>query len=127
MTIRGIPSVHNNASMIVRTGPRGAACLALAAIPLAVNIVAEARHAAAPAIEGKPATPAAPAYVITPEQRAFWSLQPLRKPPVPAVSHASWAKTDIDRFVLARLEGDGLTPGRAADKRALIRRATLDL
>src|SRR5207244_10549229 len=29
--------------------------------------------------------------------------------------------------VLARLEGDGLTPVRAADKRALVRRATLDL
>ena len=39
----------------------------------------------------------------------------------------SWAKTDIDRFVLARLEKEGLTPVRAADKRTLIRRATLDL
>src|SRR5438067_7260922 len=35
----------------------------------------------------------APEYVIKPEQRAFWSLQPLRKPPVPAVSHEPWAKT----------------------------------
>jgi hypothetical protein len=74
-----------------------------------------------------PTAPAAPAYVIKPEQRAFWSFQPLKKPPVPAVSHASWAKSDIDRFVLARLEKDGLTPVRAADKRTLIRRATLDL
>jgi uncharacterized protein DUF1549/uncharacterized protein DUF1553/cytochrome c len=76
--------------------------------------------------------PAAPAsststYVIKPEQRAFWSFQPLRKPAVPTVAHASWPKTDIDRFVLARLEKDGLAPVRAADKRTLIRRATLDL
>jgi hypothetical protein len=69
----------------------------------------------------------APAYVIKPEQRAFWSFQPLRKPPVPAVSHESWPTSDIDRFVLARLEKDGLAPVKAADKRTLIRRATLDL
>jgi hypothetical protein len=57
----------------------------------------------------------------------FWSFQPLRKPPAPAVSNESWPKTDIDRFVLARLEKDGLAPVRATDKRTLIRRATLDL
>src|SRR5262249_4077704 len=74
-----------------------------------------------------PSKPAAPTYVIKPEQRAFWSFQPLRKPPIPAVAHESWPKTDIDRFVLARLEKEGLAPVRAADKRALIRRATLDL
>ena len=67
-------------------------------------------------------------YVITPEQRAFWSFQPLRTPPVPAVSHASWPKTDIDRFVLARLETARASRRCApADKRTLIRRATLDL
>jgi Protein of unknown function (DUF1549)/Protein of unknown function (DUF1553) len=82
--------------------------------------------------EGKPSTvaastPSPPGYVITPAQRAFWSFQPLHPSPVPAVSHASWAKTDIDRFVLARLEQAGLTPVRAADKRTLIRRATLDV
>ena len=74
-----------------------------------------------------PASAPAPAYVIKPEQRAFWSFQPIRVPPVPAVSHASWPKTDIDRFVLANLERAGLAPVRAAEKRTLIRRATLDL
>jgi hypothetical protein len=86
---------------------------------------------AAAATAGKPSsaetTPSAPAYMIKPEQRAFWSFQPIRKAPVPAVSHATWPKTDIDRFVLARLEQEGLKPVRAADKRTLIRRATLDL
>jgi hypothetical protein len=81
----------------------------------------------ATATADKPVAPSAPAYVIKPEQRAFWSFQPLRKPLVPAVSHTSWPKTDIDRFVLARLEHDGLVPVRAADRRTLIRRATLDL
>ena len=78
---------------------------------------------------GKPAAaaPAAPAYVIKPEQRTFWSFQPLHATPAPAVSHASWPKSDIDKFVLARLEAAGLAPVRAADKRLLLRRATLDL
>src|SRR2546426_4672797 len=82
-----------------------------------------------PASVGKPASVAAPApaYIIKPEQRAFWSFQPLRTPPAPAVSHATWPKSDIDRFVLARLEKEGLAPVRAADKRTLLRRATLDL
>jgi mono/diheme cytochrome c family protein len=70
---------------------------------------------------------AAKPYVITAEQRAFWSFQPIGRPPVPAVSHDQWAKSDIDRFVLARLEKEGLKPVAPADRLTLIRRATLDL
>src|SRR5262245_13813545 len=79
----------------------------------------------------KPTTTAAAAaskpYVITSAQRAFWSIQPLHTAAVPAVSHDDWAKSDIDRFVLARLERERLAPVKAADKLTLIRRATLDL
>jgi len=67
------------------------------------------------------------AYVITPQQRAFWSFQPLREPPIPQVKEKSWVKNDIDRLVLAKLESEGLKPVAAADLRTLIRRATLDL
>ncbi len=72
---------------------------------------------------------AAPAKVmeITPAHREFWSVRALSKPMVPAVKAASWPKTDIDRFILARLEKDGLRPVAMADKLALIRRVTLDL
>src|SRR5437667_4436429 len=42
----------------------------------------------------------AAAYAITPEQRAFWSFQPIRRPAVPAVSHGTWPKSDIDRFIV---------------------------
>ncbi len=66
-------------------------------------------------------------YVISPERRNFWSFQPLHDPAVPAVKDAKWAKTDIDRFVLARLEKEGLKPVRPATKHDLLRRATLDL
>ena len=66
-------------------------------------------------------------YNIPPERRAFWSLQPLKNPAPPATKDARWPKTAIDRFVLAKLESEGLKPVKAAGKRDLIRRASFDL
>ena len=65
--------------------------------------------------------------VITPEARKFWSFQPLANPKPPDVMNSAWPKTDIDRFILARLEQQALKPVEAAAKRVLIRRASLDL
>jgi hypothetical protein len=59
--------------------------------------------------------------------RQFWSLQPLVDPPVPDVQNPIWPQTDIDRFVLARLEERRLAPATDAGRRALLRRATFDL
>jgi Protein of unknown function (DUF1549)/Protein of unknown function (DUF1553)/Planctomycete cytochrome C len=73
------------------------------------------------------AVQSSPGKVITPEQRAFWSFQLLKDPPVPSVKERSWAKTNIDHFVLAKLEAKGLRPVSPADRRTLIRRVTLDL
>ena len=85
-----------------------------------------ASPAAASAAAG--ATPAAPrGMTVTAEHRAFWAFQPLSRVRVPAVRDRSWARTDVDRFILARLERDGLRPVGRADKLTLIRRATLDL
>ena len=64
---------------------------------------------------------------ITPEQRNYWAFRPLAQPEPPAVRRAGWARTDIDRFILARLEQEGLAPVAPADKLTLLRRATLDL
>ncbi|HET8548537.1 MAG TPA: PSD1 and planctomycete cytochrome C domain-containing protein [Bryobacteraceae bacterium] len=66
-------------------------------------------------------------FVITPAQRAFWAFQPVKAPLVPQVRATGWPRNAIDRFVLARLEKEGLRPVRQADKRTLIRRATFDL
>ncbi|MBI1355440.1 MAG: DUF1553 domain-containing protein [Acidobacteria bacterium] len=66
-------------------------------------------------------------YVISPQQRGFWSYQPVDRPAPPAVRNAAWARTGVDRFVLARLEEAGVEPNERAGKRELIRRATLDL
>ena len=73
------------------------------------------------------AAAAAPAAVPLDEAKKFWSYQPVQDPPVPAVKNATWPAGPIDHFVLAKLEEKGMTPAPAADKRALIRRATFDL
>lgn len=56
-----------------------------------------------------------------------WAFVPPEKPPAPEVSEASWPRDDIDRFVVARLEKEGLKPSPEADKYALVRRVYLDL
>jgi len=70
-------------------------------------------------------------YVITQEQRNFWSFRPVKKPGTSLetsnVQNRAWIRNDIDRFILARLESKKLQPVAAADKRTLIRRATIDL
>lgn len=76
-----------------------------------------------PAVASAPAAPKA----FTAEQRAYWAFQPLSRPTVPAVRNSQWARTTIDKFILARLEKDGLSPVAEADRLTLIRRATIDL
>ena len=56
-----------------------------------------------------------------------WSYIKPAKPAVPSVKDATWARNPIDRFVLARLEKDGLHPSPEASKETLIRRLSLDL
>jgi cytochrome c553 len=77
--------------------------------------------------ENAEARPAAAPFTITPEQRAFWSFQPLPDGPAPVVKDSAWPAGTIDRFILARLEVAGLTLSPPADKRTLIRRVTYDL
>jgi hypothetical protein len=53
-------------------------------------------------------------------------VKPLR-PALPDVKDQKWARNPIDRFLLARLEKEGLTPSPEADRYALARRVALDL
>lgn len=98
----------------------------------------EAKPAEAKAAEAQPAEPvktaeaqAAAAQPAADAAKAapakLWSWQPVARPEVPAVSQNSWVRSDIDKFVLARLEEKGLRPSADADKATLIRRVTLDL
>jgi hypothetical protein len=56
-----------------------------------------------------------------------WSLIPPRRAAPPAVQRTRWPRSPIDRFILARLEQEGLAPSPEADRETLIRRVTLDL
>ena len=63
----------------------------------------------------------------------LWSLQPLRRPAVPAIQASGsegwseWSQNPIDRFILKGLLDHRLTPAPEADKATLIRRVTFDL
>ncbi|MDG2127723.1 MAG: PSD1 and planctomycete cytochrome C domain-containing protein [Fuerstiella sp.] len=57
----------------------------------------------------------------------LWALQPIGSPAVPVTKDAKWARDDLDAFVLARLEAEGLTPAADADRYTLLRRVTFDL
>ncbi len=59
--------------------------------------------------------------------RAFWSLRPLSSPPLPAVRDSDWPAVPLDRFILARLDAEGLVPAPEASRRVLLRRVTYDL
>jgi hypothetical protein len=65
--------------------------------------------------------------VIEPEAKQWWAFQPLAKPAPPAVKNESWAKTSLDRFILAKLEAAGIAPNPPAPRNVLIRRAYFDL
>lgn len=64
---------------------------------------------------------------ITTEMRNWWAFQPLKAPAIPTGSDDGWAKTDIDRLVLVKMKSKSLKPTAPADRRTLLRRATLDL
>lgn len=66
-------------------------------------------------------------FVISDRDRAHWSLQPVKRPAVPAVKNAGWVKNPIDAFILAGLEAKGLVPNLPASRQELLRRVTYDL
>lgn len=56
-----------------------------------------------------------------------WAFQKVTKPKPPVVRNTGWARNEIDRFVLSRLEAKGLSPAAEADRRTLARRLYFDL
>ena len=64
---------------------------------------------------------------LTAADKQWWAFQPVVKPAVPQPRTAAWARNDIDRFILARLEREGVAPSPEADRVTLIRRVYFDL
>ena len=72
--------------------------------------------------------PADPATAfITEEERSFWSFQPVKRPAIPAVKNLGLVRNEVDAFLLARLEAQGLTYSPEADRAVLIRRLSFDV
>jgi len=61
------------------------------------------------------------------EYEPHWSYTRISRPTIPTVSDSSWPQNPIDRFILAKLESEGLTPSQEADRMTLARRLALDL
>lgn len=61
------------------------------------------------------------------EIKKHWAYVPPVRPALPAVQDAKWARTPIDRFILARLEKESLRPSADAERTTLLRRLSLDL
>ncbi len=61
------------------------------------------------------------------EALKHWSYLPPQRPALPAVQNQAWPKNEIDRFILAKLEANKLTPSPPAAPEILIRRLSLDL
>ena len=59
--------------------------------------------------------------------QGHWAYQKVVKPDAPDVKNKEWVRNEIDKFVLARLEKEGMDPSSEADKVALIRRLSFDL
>jgi len=64
---------------------------------------------------------------ITPGDREHWAFQPLTSPTVPDVRDDQQSRSPIDRFVLQRLQQQGLNLAPAADRATLLRRVTFNL
>jgi hypothetical protein len=64
---------------------------------------------------------------LTAADREHWAFQPLASPPLPEVRDAAWCRGALDRFILARLEQQGLAPMPPADRLTLLRRLSFDL
>src|SRR5262249_24905616 len=56
-----------------------------------------------------------------------WAFQAPQRPALPAVKDSAWVRNDIDRFIRARHEREGLQTSPEADRVTLIRRLSLDL
>src|SRR4029453_18018423 len=61
------------------------------------------------------------------QYQPHWAFIKPERPPLPEVREEDRHSNPIDRFVVARLEQEGLTPNPEADRHTLIRRVTITL
>ena len=79
-----------------------------------------------PGAEG-PAVVKKEEFDLAARKATHWAWRPLAVPNVPAVKDATWARSDVDSFLLSRLEAKSLRPAPATDRGTLLRRLSFDL
>nr|MDQ3331526.1 PSD1 and planctomycete cytochrome C domain-containing protein [Planctomycetota bacterium] len=65
--------------------------------------------------------------LLAEDRSSHWAFQPVTRPAVPDVNDAAWPCSSLDRFILLKLETEGLAPAGPADRQMLLRRVTFDL
>lgn len=58
--------------------------------------------------------------------KSHWAFQAVGHPTVPNVKNVNWPANSVDRFILAKLEAQGIGPSPKVDRRTLMRRAYFD-
>lgn len=91
-----------------------------------IEVIARWNAGGAPTVEPEPAQVPG-GFLITNEDRRFWSFQPIRRPALPKVGGADGGIKPIDAFVLQSLQRHGERFSPEADRRTLVRRAFFDL
>lgn len=75
----------------------------------------------------RPPSSAPGGFDVARRRAEHWAWQPVARPAVAAVRDPTWAVTDSDRFILARLEAAGLRPAPTAEPAVLMRRLSFAL
>ncbi len=78
-------------------------------------------------IDSGAAGPDSTAPVAQDQRLKHWAYRKPVRPEVPVVQNGGWSRNSIDRFILLRLESEGLAPSAEAGKPTLLRRVFLDL
>lgn len=68
-----------------------------------------------------------PASIAKFETKNHWSFQSIVDPSVPTPNDQAWPINNVDRFIRAAQEKQGVSPSMKADRATLLRRATYDL
>ena len=80
-----------------------------------------------PAEEDQASESAASEFDLETRRQAHWAWHPVRPSSPPKVRKREWPLNDVDRFVLRKLEAEGLTPAKEADRYTLLRRLSFAL
>lgn len=61
------------------------------------------------------------------QYKRHWAFIPPQKTPIPETNDEDWPSSEIDRFILAKMDAAGLSPSEEADKERLLKRISLDI